>query len=551
MGKRGRPRHPDILTPREWEVLELVRDGLTNEQIAEQIGISRDGVKYHVSEILSKLGLGSREEAAAWRAERRPWWKAGVALLGWPLRQLSLPAVAKVVGAATLAAAAGGVGVLVWGVVVTGGPGDGNGELVPGLLSGLTLEEVYGRIEEAITRPGMVFHAKMAAEARDPGTETINLWTKEAWVDSERDVGRWELRLLEYDTDIAQRAVMVVSGDEAYYSDYDEAWMVSALVCEGTDSAVLSLIFECGGTLPSLEFDVPIAYRLEPDAEYDGRPAAALVFERTEVEETGGATTTYLYLERDTFLPIAWVVESFGRGEVGRFVSTYQNEFVAADALPVDFFDPVSIGYVEEDPESPLDDPALGLTVYWLGLEFDPGGGLPSLTLARSMGVRPPGGGPGDRAMLEYETLDGEAAVRLQLWRPEDWEAFLQMNRGRLLWDSSCVEASEISLEVGRAVIFMAHEPEGPQVPSVIVTAVPVGQPTPTPGPTPTPEPIPTPTPAGPCPNRPFDRFLAHVYFEDTVVAVNAPLGLELTGGFGPFDSLEGMEAVVEGLRAR
>ncbi len=51
MGRRGRPRHPDILTPREWEVLALLREGLSNPEIAERLGISRDGVKFHVSEI--------------------------------------------------------------------------------------------------------------------------------------------------------------------------------------------------------------------------------------------------------------------------------------------------------------------------------------------------------------------------------------------------------------------------------------------------------------------------------------------------------------------
>jgi DNA-binding CsgD family transcriptional regulator len=67
--RRGRPAHPDILTPREWEVLALVREGLTNEGIAGRLGISESGARYHVSEILSKLGVGSREEAAAWRPE--------------------------------------------------------------------------------------------------------------------------------------------------------------------------------------------------------------------------------------------------------------------------------------------------------------------------------------------------------------------------------------------------------------------------------------------------------------------------------------------------
>ncbi len=72
MSGRGRPRTPDILTPREWEVMELVRRGYSNREIAEELGISLGGAKYHVSEIISKLGVSSREEAAAWRPQRRP-----------------------------------------------------------------------------------------------------------------------------------------------------------------------------------------------------------------------------------------------------------------------------------------------------------------------------------------------------------------------------------------------------------------------------------------------------------------------------------------------
>ena len=68
------------LTPREWEVLALVREGLTNEQIASRLGISRDGVKYHVSEILGKLGMEDRIEAARWY-DRQTRQRAG--LFGW------------------------------------------------------------------------------------------------------------------------------------------------------------------------------------------------------------------------------------------------------------------------------------------------------------------------------------------------------------------------------------------------------------------------------------------------------------------------------------
>jgi DNA-binding CsgD family transcriptional regulator len=75
MAKRGRPRHPDILTPREWEVLALLREGLTNDQIAQRLAISERTAKFHVSEILSKLGVSSRQQAASWSpGQRRPWW---------------------------------------------------------------------------------------------------------------------------------------------------------------------------------------------------------------------------------------------------------------------------------------------------------------------------------------------------------------------------------------------------------------------------------------------------------------------------------------------
>ena len=64
--RRGRPAHPDILTPAEWRVAEGVRHGLTNPQIAERQSISLDAAKFHVSNILAKLGMTSREQLRLW-----------------------------------------------------------------------------------------------------------------------------------------------------------------------------------------------------------------------------------------------------------------------------------------------------------------------------------------------------------------------------------------------------------------------------------------------------------------------------------------------------
>jgi DNA-binding CsgD family transcriptional regulator len=53
------------LTARELEVLRLVADGRSNQQIAEALYISRKTASVHVSHILAKLGVGTRVEAAA------------------------------------------------------------------------------------------------------------------------------------------------------------------------------------------------------------------------------------------------------------------------------------------------------------------------------------------------------------------------------------------------------------------------------------------------------------------------------------------------------
>lgn len=70
-GARGRPPHADVLTPAEWRVVEAVRHGMTNPQIARRQGVSLDAVKFHVANALLKLGLPSRAELRRWDGVRR------------------------------------------------------------------------------------------------------------------------------------------------------------------------------------------------------------------------------------------------------------------------------------------------------------------------------------------------------------------------------------------------------------------------------------------------------------------------------------------------
>ena len=117
MKRRGRPRSPDILTPREWEVLELLRKDLSNEAIAQQLAVSTETVKSHVASILLKLGVENRHEAARWRPEataERAWfvWLGPTNLLA----RLKLHGLAYAAGLTAIAAAGVLVGVLVWGI---------------------------------------------------------------------------------------------------------------------------------------------------------------------------------------------------------------------------------------------------------------------------------------------------------------------------------------------------------------------------------------------------------------------------------------------------
>ncbi len=59
------------LTPRELEVLGLIADGLSNQEIAEHVGVSANTVKTHSSRVFSKLGARRRTQAVQLGKELR------------------------------------------------------------------------------------------------------------------------------------------------------------------------------------------------------------------------------------------------------------------------------------------------------------------------------------------------------------------------------------------------------------------------------------------------------------------------------------------------
>ena len=60
----------DPLTPRELEIVKLVAEGFTSEEIAETLGISKKTVEHHRSHILEKLGMRDRVDLTRYAIRR-------------------------------------------------------------------------------------------------------------------------------------------------------------------------------------------------------------------------------------------------------------------------------------------------------------------------------------------------------------------------------------------------------------------------------------------------------------------------------------------------
>jgi DNA-binding NarL/FixJ family response regulator len=69
--KHAPPAQPESLTPRELDVLEELKRGASNRQIAERLFISESTVKVHLRHIYEKLGVRTRTELLA-KTARRP-----------------------------------------------------------------------------------------------------------------------------------------------------------------------------------------------------------------------------------------------------------------------------------------------------------------------------------------------------------------------------------------------------------------------------------------------------------------------------------------------
>lgn len=165
--------HRFDLTPRQREVLDLMARGLTNYEIAEALGVSLSGAKWHVSEVLSKLGVASREEAAAfWRTYNRPTARLSRAARGL----LALPAL-KLAGAAVVGSVA--LFVCTAAITATFGSDDPYGSDAQLLVGPHVVRQVFsesteseGRLQEVIG-DAYVLVGALANQSRLPVATTV------------------------------------------------------------------------------------------------------------------------------------------------------------------------------------------------------------------------------------------------------------------------------------------------------------------------------------------------------------------------------------------
>jgi DNA-binding CsgD family transcriptional regulator len=424
----------DELTAREREVLSLVEGGLTNEQIAERLGITSDGVKYHVSQAMSKLDVGSRYEAAAMARRRRPAW-------------LSVPVALRILAGTAATGVVVVLAILVVGVLRSGGGDE------------MTVSQVLDGVRQAASRDGQILHSQARYEDGPTGT-----FTYDYWIDPETNA----IRSVYTPIDVPYRDGTATLDIRLYKDGYEylvEGQRFEAPYCPDLGPTWMSHYLSCQPFGRNADVFPEISVE---SGEWEGRPAVLLVLS-TEVElptlppEAGlpssasnvAVWSSRLFLDSESFLPLASRTAYDYNGLPNSLVTeaTYINTFLPRSEELLRTLDPVALGYEPEltqlaslDAEVPL---------YWLGETWaadDPENSVEISHIQTSQL-----NGPSVR--LSYAGSDSLIpAIVIEHWLPEAWADAAQGPVRQLLDDPDCVTQSTRDFG-GRAFVLYEAEP--------------------------------------------------------------------------------------------
>ena len=196
-------RREGELNHHQRAVLDLLVAGKTNAEIGEALGITLDGAKWNVSEILTKLGLDSREEAADyWR-----WRNRGIRKLARAMR--------GAFGGVSLKAAIGAAGVVVVGVTALATWLSVGGD--ERAATGSTLGSFYLEASLVVRSDPSAqdIGRSIAGQATPTGRPTENRFALRWWY-QDIDHARWELDALT--PSLEQRDLVVVYDGKQQWS---------------------------------------------------------------------------------------------------------------------------------------------------------------------------------------------------------------------------------------------------------------------------------------------------------------------------------------------
>ncbi|CCF83793.1 hypothetical protein [Nitrolancea hollandica] len=394
-------------------------------------------------------------------------------------------------------------------------------EAVTGDANAPSVEEIYRGLGQTLKRPGFIFHSSVTVEvSAGPYSHT---GTIQRWVDAERDVAREDTSFSPANGTPQHTATVIANGGNYYQEPSGKVSVGEPLSCRGATAAI-SLVLGCPEPTDQVTTTAETG-------QYAGKPSIVLVTRGTTRGSDEQITfTDRLHLNPKTYLSITLERDGtidFGETIPERGTWIFTNEFVPADSVANDFFDPASIGYVERDPADQLRQTSWGIPVHWLGQHVDGTGELPPLILGPVEVPNYPG--PAYKFSLNYHSATDPyrpPVLTVEEWSIADWKANDTKGRTKMppRWETPCWEREELELPDGRATIYSGY----------------------------TLETLHTPPPDGTfsepnCPDQPHDQFIAQVELGPTLLFIQAPGASSVVRS--PYDRREGMEAIVRALR--
>jgi DNA-binding CsgD family transcriptional regulator len=189
------------LNERQRQVLDLIEQGHTNREIADMLGITLDGAKWNVSEILTKLCLASREEAAEYLRWRR----------GSPARQLARR-LGGIVGIPVVRWAGVGVAATVVGLVAVLVLSQGDDSSNTGLPP-FYLEATVSVIDRSETGGTNVAGGLASPDGGELRESVIRWWARD------RDYARFEVETTRPIIDSGTKTIVVDGTNQWVYDD--------------------------------------------------------------------------------------------------------------------------------------------------------------------------------------------------------------------------------------------------------------------------------------------------------------------------------------------